>query len=253
MIMLVWQLVDPLLWERDVIRVTEDDLPLQSVGYCTSDQGFVFWLIFISFNVCLLLYALVLCYKTWNYPSAFAESRWITACVISYIQILLLAVPILVIVNGDNNIYFFVLTSIVFLMAMAVTLFIFVPKLVAFYCAPAEGNLRQITHQFARGTHRSSSNDTQSVRISGLAPSTDSFESSKKFNPSRKNHTVERVASAFDEPPEEQIQKKPLSPSQQHPVSESIVEENPSDPESGEVTSSSTADETDVEKGHGNA
>ncbi|CAJ1951294.1 unnamed protein product [Cylindrotheca closterium] len=253
-ILLVWQFVDPLLWERDIIRVTEDAFPLQSVGQCTSEQGFIFWLFFISFNVCLLLYALVLCYKTWNYPSAFAESRWITACVISYIQILLLAVPILVIVKDDNNIYFFVLTSIVFLMSMSVTLFIYLPKVVSFYSASAEGNLGQISLQFARGTHRSSSNDGPSVLISGLGPSMDNFESSSmRFNqvvPLRTNDMVERVTSAFEEPSEEHTKTKSQSSSQPYQVSESIVEENQQDLESGKVTSSSTADETDVEKGH---
>lgn len=140
-IILVWHLFDPLQWQREVIELSGDGLPVKSAGYCTSENAFVFWLIFITFNVLMLIYALVLCYITRNYPSEFAESRWFTVCVISHFQISVLAVPILVIMNDENNsIYFFVLASIVFLMSISVTLFIFIPKIYRVHFDPDRAN-----------------------------------------------------------------------------------------------------------------
>lgn len=256
-ILLVWTVVDPLAWERQVIRASEDGLPLQSVGTCMSDRtSLIFWLIFISFNVCLLFYALILCYKTWSYPSAFAESRWITACVISYIQILLLAVPILVIVNEDNNVFFFVKATIVSLMSMSVTLFIFVPKVVSlnFSSGPAT-TLGEMTLRLATSIQRAraNSNDDLSLHMSGFAPASNIQLGGSSMNPnivepSLVSDTVDRVTFAFDDPSEEQ--KKKEGPSSSQPVVESVVEETPHDMESSEdITSSSTVDIADVEKG----
>lgn len=135
-IILIWTLLDPLEWNREVLSTDEDGLPVQSVGQCQSEYAGIFWLIFIAFNVLVLMYALFLCYATRTYPSELSESRWITACVISYIQILVLAVPILVIVTANNSAYFFVLATVVFLMSMSVTLFIFLPKVYSVHFDP---------------------------------------------------------------------------------------------------------------------
>lgn len=243
-LVLVWHLVDPLIWDRELIRATEDGLPLQSIGQCTSEQGLIFWLIFIAFNVCLLLYALVLCYKTWDYPSAFAESRWITACVISYIQILLLAVPILVIVTGDNNIFFFVKATIVFLMSMSVTLFIFLPKLNVLHGSQGGQtgtSIARATHEFVRARNQTNSNDDPSVFISGLAPpSSDNFDATGSFRSNRveplaTSEIVDRATYAISSPAKAAAQ--------------SVVEEISDQIWSSDEANSSTADATDVEKG----
>lgn len=132
-ILLLWSLISPLVWERQVILGDEYGLTLVSSGRCVSDQSLVFLLTFFAFNLFILFYALVLCYLTRTYPSEFAESRWITACVVSYLQILLLAVPILAIVEGNNNIAFFGRAAIVFLMSMSASLLVFGPKIYALH------------------------------------------------------------------------------------------------------------------------
>ncbi|CAJ1961329.1 unnamed protein product [Cylindrotheca closterium] len=137
-ILLLWSLISPLTWEREVILGDEYGLTLISSGRCVSDYSLVFLLIFLGFNLFILFYALVLCYLTRTYPSEFAESRWITACVISYMQILLLAVPILAIVEGNNNVAFFGRAAIVFLMSMSASLLVFGPKMYALHYTRSE-------------------------------------------------------------------------------------------------------------------
>mmetsp|Transcript_19261 Transcript_19261/g.47630 ORF Transcript_19261/g.47630 Transcript_19261/m.47630 type:complete len:876 (+) Transcript_19261:112-2739(+) len=171
-ILLAFTLADPFVWEREVIRMSEDGLTLQSAGRCTSDYFLVFYLVFDGFNLFLLLIALILCYKTWNYPSEFAESRWITACIISYIQILLLAVPILVIVNDDNNISFFVFATIIFMMSISVTLFMFLPKVysvnIRLEGQTARAGARDLISAEMPKVERLSTHSIGNTRISGI-------------------------------------------------------------------------------------
>lgn len=168
LILLVWTLVDPLKWDREVILADEYGLTLISSGRCVSDNSLVFWLIFVAFNVFILLYALVLCYLTRTYPSEFAESRWITACVISYVQILLLAVPILAIVEGNNNVAFFGRAAIVFLMSMSASLLIFGPKVYSLHYEGGEPEEVLVTR--SKVFNRMSAAVSQSRRDSGASP-----------------------------------------------------------------------------------
>jgi hypothetical protein len=127
-VLLVWQLVDPLRWQREVLSVDAEGRPLQSVGSCTSESSEFFVIPLCIFNGLCLLFALYLCYVIRNVPSKFSEAKWITAAVVSIFQILSIAVPILFIVGDDTDIFFFVRASINFLMCSTVTLLIYVPK-----------------------------------------------------------------------------------------------------------------------------
>ena len=76
-----------------------------------------------------LVFALVLCYVSRYVPSEFTEAKWITAAIISIFQILLLAGPVLVIVQDDTNAFFFVRVGIIFLLTSTVSLLMFAPKI----------------------------------------------------------------------------------------------------------------------------
>jgi hypothetical protein len=132
-ILLSWQLVDPLRWEREVLRSNDRGFPLESIGYCTSDSALSFWIPVSVYNFICLLYALYLCYVTRHIPSDLNESKWVTVSIISIFQILLLSIPVLVIAWDDSNAFFFLRATVVFLISMGVTCFIFVPKVYHFY------------------------------------------------------------------------------------------------------------------------
>ena len=76
----------------------------------------------------MLLYSLYLCFKTRKISSEYHEATWITASVLSIMQILVLAIPILIISGSNNDAFYFVRAAAVFLISSTVTLLIFVPK-----------------------------------------------------------------------------------------------------------------------------
>ena len=131
-ILLTWQLVSPLRWEREI---TESDpatgYPTESVGRCTSEHFAAFAGACACFIGLCLLYALTIAYKTRNMPIEFSESKYIAASVAYLLQLLILGVPVLVIANRNTDAGYMVLTLILFLMSFGTTLLIFIPKLIA--------------------------------------------------------------------------------------------------------------------------
>lgn len=130
-ILLTWQLVNPLKWEREVLDSDFDGFPTKSVGSCQMDSTYAlyaFLLPLVVFKFGCLLYALILCYITRKVPHEFSEGTWITASIVSLFQILLLALPVLFIVKDDSSALFFVRSGIVFLMTATITLLMFAPK-----------------------------------------------------------------------------------------------------------------------------
>jgi len=127
-ILLCWQLIDPLQWERQITRSNNFGFALETVGFCNSDHAVAFLIPLAVYDFGCLLYALYLCYRTRNFSSEMNEAKWITASIISILQVLLLAVPVLVIAWADANVFFFIRACVVFLISFGVTLFIFLPK-----------------------------------------------------------------------------------------------------------------------------
>jgi len=132
-LLLAWQIIAPLRWEREVLSIDENGYPTKSVGMCTSEKNMEFVIPYAVLNLGCLLYALYLCYVTRNIPSHLNEGKWITASIIGIFQVLLLGIPIHIIVSTVANAYFFVRACLMFIVSMSVTCFIFIPKLIRLY------------------------------------------------------------------------------------------------------------------------
>lgn len=65
-VLLCWQLIDPLRWEREVIFSDANDYPTKSIGSCQSDHMLQFLIPLVVIDGFMLLYALYLCYVTRN-------------------------------------------------------------------------------------------------------------------------------------------------------------------------------------------
>ncbi|CAB9526904.1 Gamma-aminobutyric acid (GABA) B receptor [Seminavis robusta] len=137
-ILLVWQLVAPLQWQREIVLSDEHGYPLKSVGRCTSDHAGAFGAALAILNGGCLVYALVLAYSERNMPTQLSEGTWIALSVGSTFQILLLSIPTLVIAHDDTNASFFVRSTIIFLVSSTSTLLIFGPKFYRLHFAKAE-------------------------------------------------------------------------------------------------------------------
>ena len=129
-ILLCWQLIDPMRWQREIIMQDANGYPAQSIGYCSSDGSALPYLIpLVAVDGLMLLYALYLCFVTRKVKEDFQEGRWIFAVVLSIFQILVLSIPILVIVENNNDAFYFVRASVIFLIGFSVMGLIFFPKM----------------------------------------------------------------------------------------------------------------------------
>ena len=102
----------------------------KSKGLCSSKNGdsFLYFAIIIGIHAILLLYGNFIAYKCRHIDSRFAEVKFISIAMISNIQVLLLGIPVVIIVSGDNMANYFVRCGVLFLNDFTVLALIFLPK-----------------------------------------------------------------------------------------------------------------------------
>ena len=146
-VLLAWQLVAPLRWSREVIATSDLGYPTQSVGRCAADDPVTsraFAIGLFAINFACILTALVLCYLTRQVKSELNEAKFVTASVISIFQVLLLVIPIAIIASDETSASFFVKSAATFIIGFAVTMFIFVPKLVNLHLRKLNINVSEL-------------------------------------------------------------------------------------------------------------
>ena len=172
-VLLSWQLVAPLKWNREVVATSDLGYPTQSVGLCASENpnlSLVFYICLFVVNFVVILIALVLCYLTRHFKSELNEAKWITASVISILQVLLLVVPISIIARENTSASFFVKSAAVFITSMAVTMFIFVPKFISVHFNENSENIN-VSMLFMRSsrTRSSAAQSNRQIHISNAS------------------------------------------------------------------------------------
>lgn len=128
-LLVAWQLVAPLKWQREIVDTDSDGFSLESIGSCTSDDGWWFWLAIMLFQVFCLFYALVLCFQTRHIQDELSESSVLFLSVICIFQIDVLVMPISAMVRDDPVVFYFVRASAVFLQNISVLGLMFAPKI----------------------------------------------------------------------------------------------------------------------------
>jgi len=88
-ILVTWNFVDPLTWERVIIREDQFGAPLESEGYCTSDSWVIFGGLIGAYHISLLAVACFLCYKARDIPTKFSEGKYVSFAVVSHLQIMI--------------------------------------------------------------------------------------------------------------------------------------------------------------------
>ena len=152
-VLTAWTIIDPLVWERNVLLEDENGYPLKSIGVCTSDKTLAFLIPLVVIDALMLFYALYLCFITRKVSAEYQEGTWITASILSIIQILLLSIPILVIVDNDNNAFYFVRAAIFFLVSSTVTMLIFFPKMYRLHFVHSDTRRAGVSFHANPGTH----------------------------------------------------------------------------------------------------
>ena len=125
-LMLVWTLVDPLTYD---IHVVENE-NWKQYGTCTNMEGpgWIFMGLTIGINFCILLLAVYQAYKARNLGEEYSESAGLGLAIFSWLQLLIVVVPVLFLIEEDNiHPRYFLSVSLVFACCMSMLLFIFVP------------------------------------------------------------------------------------------------------------------------------
>ena len=215
-ILLCWQFIDPMTWQRDLVSVDINGYPTQSVGSCQSDHVLRYLVPLVVVDFVLLAVALVLCFKSRNLSSEFQEGTYIAASVVSMIQILILAVPILVIVENDTSAFYFVLVVVVFLISFTVQCLIFFPKIYRLHFGAGGGNtrrsasvLRPRTSEAGSGAYGSSYAAAEKIqKMSSVLSTNSEVAPSRDSGAERRPSYVTKMSSASsngggrDSPPE---------------------------------------------------
>jgi len=136
-IMICWSLIDPLFWEinRRVLPVSpggEMFIVVQVSAYCTTkNSSWIFLGPLFVYHFISLIIGLLILYRARNIKDTFQEGKYIRASLISTVQLLVLAIPVLIAVDSNYPTEFVLVSLIVILSQCSVLGFIFIPKITA--------------------------------------------------------------------------------------------------------------------------
>jgi len=145
--------------------------PTQSVGQCgaeKSNASLAFSVVLFVANFACILIALVLCYITREVKSELNEAKWITASVISILQVLVLVIPITIIASENTSAAFFVKSAAIFITSMAVTIFIFVPKFINLHFNETSDSIN-VSALFSRSSKKGAGKETGASKAFGTS------------------------------------------------------------------------------------
>ena len=200
-VLIAMQIVSPHIWQRDVVQ-DMSGYSIESIGSCDSEIGWWFFAALVGMNVLCLFVALILCWRTKDIPSDFAESNYIFLSVMFMFQILLLAVPVSAMVRDDNNVFFFIRVAAVFMQNFTVLVLIFVPKMRRIYVGEDTAEsvriaMRQSVSNYSNGGRNSGAMDSGSSRYSRAERTNNNKKTSSGRDMSKVSATGSLVSLVF--------------------------------------------------------
>eukprot|EP00523_Entomoneis_sp_CCMP467_P023026 CAMPEP_0168828902 /NCGR_PEP_ID=MMETSP0727-20121128/747_1 /TAXON_ID=265536 /ORGANISM="Amphiprora sp., Strain CCMP467" /LENGTH=1207 /DNA_ID=CAMNT_0008882101 /DNA_START=77 /DNA_END=3700 /DNA_ORIENTATION=+ len=127
--LLIWTLVDPLEWERSEIN----GQPWNSYGSCKPQDGAVtlaMGLIVGVVNFSVFFLACYQAFKARTISDEFSESKSVGIALFSWVQLILIGVPVIFLIDDDNpSARFFISVGLTFAVSMSMLLIIYVPIL----------------------------------------------------------------------------------------------------------------------------
>lgn len=120
-------------WTRVVTDATDNfDRSVESYANCAaSNQSLVFVVIILLANIAFLVVGTFWAYKSRNIATEYNESRYIGMSIVAVLQSWTIGLPILIVVRDNPSASFYVQSGLIFVTALAIVAFTFVPKIVA--------------------------------------------------------------------------------------------------------------------------
>ena len=139
-VLLVWTILEPVTWDREL--KTE----LESIGRCNfhieSTPSKILMSILVAVNCLALVMANIEAFKARRVATEYGESSYIGLAMGSMLQALMVALPLIILVENNPSAEFFISATFVFIVAMAILLLIFVPKIIAWRQKEQRGTRR---------------------------------------------------------------------------------------------------------------
>jgi 7 transmembrane sweet-taste receptor of 3 GCPR len=130
-LLLVWTFVTPMQWTRIQTSRTE------SYGKCVATGDRVAWLTIISLvtavNGIALIMANVQAFRARRISTEYGESRFIAMAMVSILQVVVVGIPILFLVDSNPMARYFMQCTIAFVTCMSILLWMYVPKMKAWW------------------------------------------------------------------------------------------------------------------------
>mmetsp|Transcript_36254 Transcript_36254/g.71349 ORF Transcript_36254/g.71349 Transcript_36254/m.71349 type:complete len:1034 (+) Transcript_36254:110-3211(+) len=128
-LLLIWTIVDPLKWVR--IAAEETNKSWNTYGACRSKgkASYIFITLIMLINFGSLVMTCVQAYQARFIRDGISESKYIGIAACSWLEVFIIAVPLLFLVQGNSSAAYFLLLAIICVMCMSMLLLIFVPKI----------------------------------------------------------------------------------------------------------------------------
>ena len=98
-VLMLWTLLDPFHWNREEIN----EFTSESIGKCESNSAFAFVGPLIGIMLIPTVLTCVMAYKTKDVDETYTESWWIFILIVVQVEVTLIAVPVIVILNGEST------------------------------------------------------------------------------------------------------------------------------------------------------
>merc|ERR1712056_15486 len=186
-VLIIWTILSPQIWTREVTGVDIYGRTISSVGHCITEKSFLFIIILGIINLSALLITLWQAYKARHIKTILGETKYITMATSSMLLVFIMGIPVMIIAYENPRALYFVEMFIIFIVCMSLILFTFWPK-VKLNREVQRGaiNMQSVVKEFSEQSHvYQFKKKSQSVR-SSVFPSISikprSFTSSTTMN-----------------------------------------------------------------------
>jgi len=161
LLMLLWTVLDPLRW----VRVPIDGAEWNTYGTCRSEgnAGVIFLILIVLIDFSALALACLQAYRARNVSTEYSESKYIGVAVLSWLQVMLVGMPLIFLVNENPTASYFLKVVIIFIISMSTLVFMFVPKMI--YLKKKKDNGGQSIRSGAQSSYRSNASVNSSVSV----------------------------------------------------------------------------------------
>lgn len=132
-ILVAWTVVSPLTYQRkESGRYDQYGRSLESYSHCypanPSANDIVFMALSLAVNISVLVYANIEAYQARSIATEFQESQYIAICMATILEAAIMGAPIMILVQENPTARYLTLSSIIFIICLAMLLLIFLPK-----------------------------------------------------------------------------------------------------------------------------